>query len=134
MLEMPVTVGYQQKNWMLCRLLQRKLNHPIGRKLRLLGGLHRLGWLNLAWLSPELSGLRAMIRLAQTSIARGNRHLNFTFHSNTLIPGKGPFVSSRQELERFYFRIDGFLAWAAAAGIQFAPLNQAAELSGAVRS
>jgi hypothetical protein len=81
--------------------------------------------LNFAWLSPELSALRVMIRLAQTFIAKGHRCLNFTFHSNALLPGKGPFVACRHDLEQFYHRIDRFLAWAAEAGIAFASLEQA---------
>jgi hypothetical protein len=125
LLEIPVTIGYLQNNWPLCRLLRKNLSHPIGRRLRLLGLLSRLKLLNFAWLSPELSALRVMIRLAQTFIAKGHRCLNLTFHSNALLPGKGPFVACRHELERFYYRIDRFLAWAAAAGIRFASLEQA---------
>lgn len=125
LLEVPVTIGYLQRNWGLCRLLRKKLTHPIGQRLRLLGLLSRLKLLNFAWLSPELSALRVMIRLAQTFIAKGHQCLNFTFHSNALLPGKGPFVACPRTLERFYFRIDRFLAWAAEAGIRFASLEQA---------
>ena len=81
-----------------------KFLHPAGI-------VHRIGLLRKIWLSPEESSTRDMITLAKVMITNGARILNCSFHSNSLLPGTGPFVNNAKELEDFYGRIEKILQY-----------------------
>lgn len=107
-LEVPVSIGFNrwpfkfwktiysllQKNWLKCL-------HPI----RL---FHYTGLLRKIWLSPEGSSADEMITLSKLMIKHRKRILNLTFHSNSLLPGKGPFIKNEKEVEQFYFKLEIF--------------------------
>lgn len=110
-LEVPVTIGFNR--WLSKSLkkvyfwLQKDWLTP----MHPLGLLHHTGLLRKIWLSPELSSTNDMITLSNTMIKHGKRILNLSFHSSTLLPGRTPFVKNKNELERFYFRLEKFLEY-----------------------
>ncbi len=50
-----------------------------------------------------------------------------SFHSNSLLPGKSPFVHNQKQLEKFLHDIEMFLQFAVGHGMTFSPLSGALE-------
>jgi hypothetical protein len=121
--EIPVTTGFYQQNVHLCNLIRGKIIAGPLARLRLIGLLDKLGLINFRWLSPELSNGMEMIHLAKTLMKSEYTHLNMSFHSTTLLPGRGPFVRSKQDLEVFLRNIEMFLQFAAEENMSFARLS-----------
>jgi len=110
-LEVPVSIGFNrwpfefwqnihlllQKNWL-------KYLHPV-KLFRSTGLLCKIG------LFPEGSSTDEMITLSKVVIKHKKRFLNLTFHSNSLLPGKGPFIKNVKELEEFYLKLEKFLEY-----------------------
>lgn len=124
LLQIPPTIGYFQKNFAFCHRLENAIRHSALGKLRLLGILDKLQWLNFRWLSPELSSGKDMVRLAKRFVANGHGILNMSFHSTTLLPGKSPFVKTAEDRERFLGEIEVFLHYAREEGLEFIPLRE----------
>lgn len=130
LIEIPATRGflwgdaYRRMRW------RERLAQGPAAPLRVVGLLDALGVIALRWLSPELSGLRDLRRLARNLVAQGVSSLNFTLHSPSLEPGLTPFVQSRRALDRFYYRIEGFLDFAASQGYRFALLSRGPHMVG----
>jgi hypothetical protein len=129
LMEVPATVGFYQKNFRRCHRTLKWINAHTSQKLRLKGIFDRLGLLNFRWLSPELSSGKDMVRLAQACIDNGSKYLNMSFHSNSMLPGCGPFVKDRDGLDRFLKAIETFLRFAENKNLVFAPLSSAWENS-----
>jgi hypothetical protein len=72
-----------------------------------------------------MSSVKDMIRLIHNAGRRGARLLNFTFHSNSLLPGKSPFVRTAAELDAFLESIRRVLEYVADHGVKFLPLSAA---------
>jgi hypothetical protein len=87
MLEIPATVGFFQKNFALCNYILQALRRKPINKLRLMGILDRLNFLNKVWLSPENSDSKKMIKLTQRMMCNGYRFVNLMFHSTSLKAG-----------------------------------------------
>lgn len=125
LMEVPPTIGFYQKNFQLCDLVKKTLSKPPFSKLRLLGIFDRLRLLNFHWLSPELSSGEEMVRLAKRFVNSGHQHLNMSFHSTSLLPGKSPFVKTEDDLKIFLNKIEIFLKYAAENDFDFLPLAEA---------
>jgi hypothetical protein len=52
-----------------------------------------------------------MIELSKLMIIHEKRILNLTFHSNALLPGKGPFIKNGKELGEFYLKLERFIEY-----------------------
>ena len=118
LIEVPTTIGFLQRNFVRSNIIFKAVTRRPLNKLRLAGILHRLGLLNRAWLSPELSNSRTMIRLAQTMMRDGYRVLNMMFHSPSLQAGLTPFTRSKDDERRFFQHLREFLAFARDTGIE----------------
>lgn len=129
LLEVPASVGFWQGQHKMFTAVRKRLSGRAAEPFHVLGILDRLRILNHRWLSPEQSSARDMIRLAKSLAGAGD--LNMFFHSNSLLPGLGPFVRSEADLARFLQRIEAFLEHAALSGLEFAPLSRASEPGGA---
>jgi len=77
----------------------------------------------LRWLSPELSSARDMVALAKRTLWRGCTHLNLSFHSTTLVPGRTPFVRTARDLDIFLRSVEAVIKYAAAEGLVFGGLS-----------
>jgi hypothetical protein len=121
-LEIPTTIGFNRwpfEFWgKIYRQLQKgwlKYSHPIGL-------FYHTRLLRKIWLSPELSTANDMIALSNRMIKHGKRTLNLTFHCNSLLPGKGPFIKDKEELEKFYKNLETYFEYLASA-TNFLPLT-----------
>jgi hypothetical protein len=125
--EVQPTIGYLHGNQSACRKIRQKILTGRLSRLHLLGLLDRAGIVSLRWLSPEMSSLKDMIRLIRNAVSRRVRLLNFTFHSNSLLPGNSPFVRTDADLGVFLYCIHSVIEFAANQGAAFIPLSAALE-------
>ena len=122
LLEVPATIDYLQSNRRRAAALSRAIARlPFANKIA--AGLSKLRLLNNVSVSPEMNSAADMIRLSQVLLKRGTRVINMFFHSPTLLEGCTPFVRSSADAEAFLARIDTFLAFAHAAGLQSVALS-----------
>ena len=124
--EIPPTIGFLQRNEAQIGALYRFSRKPVLRKLRLIGILDRLRLINRVWLSPETSTGRQMVGLSQSVLENGDLILNMSFHSLSLDPGCGPFVSSAGERMEFLGRVCTVLEFALKMGAVPSTLTEAA--------
>jgi hypothetical protein len=121
--EVPVSIGFLQRPFARHnRILAAVTRHPF-RRLRLASLLDRLGLLNKAWLSPECTDGKTMIRLARSMMREGYRVLNLTFHSPSLVAGLTPFTRTAEDELRLVRNLREFLQFAAESGITPVPLS-----------
>ncbi len=125
LLEVPATIGFLQKDFRRCSQVTKWILRPPFRSFNLLGILNRLRVVNCRWLSPELSSASEMIRLAKNFILSGHKILNLSFHSTSLLPGKGPFVRNEEEFNSFLKDIELFLEFCVNEGMTFSTLSGA---------
>jgi hypothetical protein len=95
-------------------------------------------------ISPEVSSVRDMLRLAGLLVSHGVSHLSCFFHSPSLCPGLSQFNRTKADVKRMYDDIDAFanglarittprfLTAGAAAALLAAP-DAAAALAGGAR-
>lgn len=101
MLEVPVTIGFLQRNFTLCNsILQLTVQRPVSY-LRIPGIFHKLNLINKVWLCPEGYGSRSMIGLAKSMMRNNFGIINMMFHSPALIHGLTPFVKTKDEEKDF---------------------------------
>jgi len=129
LLEVPATTGFLQKHFKICNSIRKKIRRGILHRYHLLGVLDRLRVLNLRILSPESCSGKDMIKLSRKFILSGQHYLNMSFHSNSLLPGRNPFVHNEQDLKNLLHNIEVFLQFAKEEGMSFSPLSGAAELT-----
>jgi hypothetical protein len=98
--EVPVTIGFNRwpfKKWQKVHLMLNRF--PAFFHFN--GILHRSHLLRKIWLSPEINNADDMLVLTKVILNHGGRILNMNFHSNSLIPGLGPFVKNEYDLAKF---------------------------------
>jgi hypothetical protein len=127
LLEVPPTIGFFQDNFQRCAWLRKWALSSKISKYYLIGILDKLRVLNFRWLTPELCDGKDMIRLSRTFIQKGNRYLNMSFHSTSLVPGLGTFVRTETDLNNFMKHIESFLLFASENGFIFSRLDEATE-------
>jgi len=128
MVEVPITIGFAQKDFARCNRLLKRLMKSRLRRLKAVGILYKLRLLNRIWLSPEISCTREMKRLTLTMAANNYRLLNLTFHSPATVPGLSPFVKTPEEEQRFLQRTRDYLSFARENGIDSIVLSRAIDL------
>ncbi len=81
------------------------------------------------WLRPAFMEAAEMIEVADRLEADGADYLHVMCHSNELWPGTSPYCRNREELDRFYARLEGLLKTALERGYRPVTLaGYAAEL------
>jgi len=125
LLELPTTIGFLRGDHRRRAGIRRRLEGSPLRHMKVVGILDRAGILAKRWLSPEPSSTSTMIQLAKACIASGERFLQLTFHSPTLLPGATPFVRTEDDKARFLQSVDDFLAYCSEAGYTFRTLSEA---------
>lgn len=126
-LELPPTIGFLQIDFDRCANTRRWIMEGRLSQFHLLGLLDRLRILNLRWLSPELTSLKDMILLIKRFMVKGYSFLNLMFHSNSLLPGKSPFIRNEEGLQVFLNKIQTLLTFAAENNFIFLSLTAAAQ-------
>ena len=118
MVEVPMTIGFAQKNFSRCNRILKALSRNHISKLKVIGIMYRLHLLNRICLSPEFSNSKDMIKLTQMMAKSSYEVLNMTFHTPSLIAGLSPFVKTKDDEKRFLERIRRFLLFTHDAGIK----------------
>jgi peptidoglycan/xylan/chitin deacetylase (PgdA/CDA1 family) len=126
LLEIPVSVGFLQKNQAFSHFVWKVLKKNPMHSLHLPGILRRMRLLNLVWLSPELHTGGEIISLCKTLAKRGHTLLNMTLHSTSLIPRISPLTRDEHALKSLYEKLEDFLRFAAEQGIVPVTLSDAA--------
>lgn len=124
--EIPATIGFLQPNFALCHGVSRRFAKGLYARMHFNGILRRLRLLNKVWLSPEMASGEEMIALAKRAEKNGLPCLNLSFHSNSLMAGVGPFVSTADDEERFLEKIEKFLGYALSVGFRSKTLGHLA--------
>jgi len=124
MLQVPVSIGFNRNCFQLSHQFYSMVEKNKWSKKIFIGGLSRLGILKKYWLSPENSTSEDMVSLIRILQKKGYKYFNFMFHSNSLLPGKTPFVRTSDELNNFIERIETVLAYAVRHDFQFTTLSE----------
>jgi len=127
MVELPTTVGFLKGSPRLSARVRHFLERSLLANLRVVGFLDSLGILERRWLSPERSSSEELVQLAEACVARGQRFLDFTFHSSCLLPGATPYVRDDRERAEFLAAIEAFLRYCSERGWTFATLGEVGE-------
>lgn len=109
LLEVPPTAAYTGVFANAGPWFHHLLDARAARTVHLPGLCARLGLFARLRLTPEGVTLRQMQHLTRTMLRAGHRVFNLMYHSASLAPGHTPYVTSRNELDRFLATIEGFL-------------------------
>lgn len=82
--------------------------------------LARTGMLQSIALTPEDMPLSLALEAVRRAVGDGERLLNFSFHSPSLVPGKTCYVRDAADLKRFYAWWEGVFALLARLGVRAA--------------
>ncbi|MCD6256097.1 MAG: hypothetical protein J7J44_07490 [Deltaproteobacteria bacterium] len=109
-LEVPVTIGFNRWPFARYYAIHESIRKSPLKWLRLIGWAHHIGLLKKIWLTPELYSAADMLQLTKLLVSHKKNIINFTFHSNSLLPGLTPFVKTQKRLNDFYEQINIFFA------------------------
>lgn len=101
-LEMPVSVGFNRKNFPLCDKIHRGLSAGPWKHLKPVGILWHSGLLRKLHLSPEQGNAAQMKDLCNVLLEKKGRFFNMFLHSSSLLPGCNPYVRTKEDAETFY--------------------------------
>jgi hypothetical protein len=107
-LEVPLSVVWYGHLNGYGNALRPFLMSNLGLRLRLPGVFSRLRLLERIRLTPEGTNLAELCRLTDTMLAAGKRHLVFSYHSPSVVPGNTPYVRTDADLRRFLALIEDF--------------------------
>lgn len=127
LLQVPVSIGYLQSNFKLCRRIESHIDQGVPRFVHLKGIFEKLRILNKGWLSPELSTTDLMIQLAKRFEQRGSPCVNMTFHSSSLKAGNSPFTQDLDAQKMIFRRIERFIRFTCASGWESQTLSEFAD-------
>jgi hypothetical protein len=68
-------------------------------------GIRKLAWRHeppAAWIFPNGSNLRSMLKCVSTAVAERRAHIEFVIHSSELMPGGSPRFRTEESIERLY--------------------------------
>ena len=122
LIEIPVTVGFNRWPFNFWLRVHSRFQMNCLKPLHPIGILHHTGLLRKCCLSPEISPANDMITLTKILINHGKRILNLSFHSNSLMAGRNPFVRNKRELEEFYKTLDKYFEFLGSA-VDLVPLT-----------
>lgn len=118
-LEVPVSI-WSPRRWdgtLAGRLFGDVLTMPLSaRRGILVRTVRALRPMPPQWLRPAFAEVEEMERTASNLEAEGAGYLHVMCHSNEIWPGTSPYCRSREDLDRFYGRLEGILRHALAQG------------------
>jgi len=102
LVEFPITVGFTRFPPSSWPRIAAGLATPWARGLRVLGVASRVGFLRRVVLGPETHTVPDMLSVSQRLIEANAPFLHLFFHSNSLLPGRTPFVRTDSDVTRLY--------------------------------
>lgn len=127
LVEIPTSIGFLWGSQRISASIRTSMERSAVAPFKVVGLMDRLGALARRWLSPETSTEKELLRLAGALVRSGQRVLDLTFHSSSLLPGATPFVGDRAQQERMIRRMEAFLEFCAREGFEFATVSEAAD-------
>jgi hypothetical protein len=112
LLEVPVSAGFSRVNFAAASRWLRWASGPVGKRLRMVGVVHRLGLARRVKMSPEQATASQMKRLIDAFLQHRAPCVVLMFHSSSLVPGMSPYVSDAASLERFYAAMEEVFEYA----------------------
>lgn len=110
-LEIPVTAGFNRKNFALLSRLHYQLERPPWSYLRPIGILWQTNLLRKIYLSPELSTEKDLIALCQNMLSNGFRTIHMYLHSSSLLPGAGSYVDTPRDKFELLRKIESVIRY-----------------------
>jgi hypothetical protein len=111
LLEVPLSAGFLQKNFFRANNLFNKFKYFPYKNFRIIGFLAQLHLLNKVRLTPEGYSFWEMRQLVKVMQGNGIKTFNLSFHSNSLLPGRTPFVRSERELVQFLIKLETIIQY-----------------------
>jgi hypothetical protein len=111
LLEVPVTVGYNRRDFAAAQRVQRFAARAWCRPLRLVGVLDRLNVVRRIKFSPEQANAPRMTRLVDVYLARRAPCMVMMLHSSSLVAGGSPYVPDARRLETLLADLEATLAY-----------------------
>jgi hypothetical protein len=102
LVEFPITVGFTRFRPSSWTRIATILATPGFRRFHILGIASRLGFLQRVVLSPETHSVEEMLIISQRLVEANTRFLHLFFHSNSLLPGRTPFVRTDADVRHLY--------------------------------
>jgi hypothetical protein len=110
-LEIPVTAGFNRKNFAMLSRLHYQLEKPPWHYFRAIGILWQTNLLRKIYLSPELSSERDLIALCQNMLTNGSRTIHMYLHSSSLLPGAGSYVNTQKDKIELLQKIEAVIKY-----------------------
>lgn len=105
LLQLPVTVGFNNKHFHLSNKVHQCLSSPTLSWLRPIGVAWHTGVLRKLYMCPELSNSEEMCVLANKVIERGDNLIHMYMHSSSLVPNVTGFMKEGQGASILFKRI-----------------------------
>jgi hypothetical protein len=102
LLEVPVSVGFNRRNYRWSQRLLTAAACPMLRPLRLPGVLDALGIVRRIKLTPEFNGEHHLVQLVETYVANRAPCLVLMLHSSSLAVGCSPYSKTAEDVDRVY--------------------------------
>lgn len=102
LVEYPITVGFTKFSPSAWPGVAKVLAMAGSRRFHVLGVASRLGFLRRVVLSPETHSVQDMLTVSRRLIEANAPFLHLFFHSNSLLPGRTPFVRTDSDVRHLY--------------------------------
>lgn len=106
--EVPMSRGFTGVFRKLGPLLPFLMDHPVAKRLHLIGAWTKLGLLERITLTPEGISFDEHKRLTYALLKQGCKVFSFTYHSSSLMPGGTQYVPTRGARDAFLERMDRY--------------------------
>lgn len=127
--ELPVTAGFNHKNFALCEKLYRFISHPWLNWSRLVGIAWQTHLLRKIYLSPELFSVNDMLSLCQTAIDQRYPAIHMFMHSSSLVDNNNSLVGNHNAYEYISDAVQKVATTLQQrTDIQFCTISEAAEI------
>jgi hypothetical protein len=128
-IEIPVTSGFNRKNFSAMLKIYNRIRHPRINFLRLTAILWHLRLLRKLYLSPEATSGKDMKPLIDAALDNNHPVLHMYLHSSSLIYGPGGFIRQENALNIIKDNIQQAVEYAySKANIKFCTISEAAVL------
>lgn len=133
--EVPLSCGFTRRPFKVYARVHRILRSSPLRPLRLAGIASRLGLVRRVIGSPETNSLGDLLALTRCLMREPAPFVHLTWHSPSLVPGLGPFVSTTEQREDLYRTVAAYVKiLAAMAAIRPVTVGEAAATEGLSRA
>lgn len=104
--ELPVTAGFNRKNYIFWGRLHRLLESGIFKYLKIIGFLWKVNVLRKIYLSPELSTASDMIQLVDRELDNNANVFHMFMHSSSLLSGMNSYARTSTDVASIYSSIN----------------------------